>query len=1192
MQENSDDKNAPLPNTSMAPPPPLLLSTLGKIVGVGSIRIGTDEVEFFQVDFEMADGKRAKLYICPTHENGPFWRDLGITPNSTTCIGMWLYGLNYKKEDKLNADSTPTIYKGPIPSVVETELAEAEIDALTAIPAEVPLHKGRNKKGEAQRLYPEMFDGCEQPKSLWRNRRYGTGITTDQAKQEHTGLLHLAGKGSKSGKVMFISPCTLLEDYRISYSNVHTMLKGPPGNLFTRTISRMGFQEQDWWYTALCKYNVPKLKPQPADIRWNEAILLDEIATIKPRIIVCLGKVVFDYLWSKSMGKARKFALKDVQGGFFECPAFNCVLYPMDTIMTPLMKPEYLDRFMVDLRQVRLALDEIEGISTVVKVDQHYVTIENTPTLINVLSRIKTLNATRLAVDCEWHGQTWVGGQLRSFQFCWQEGFAAYLKLMNQKQKYCFDVPIEVVRNLIRPVFGNPEVKFVGHNASADMPWMKYHLGIDVYQRIAFDTMYAQHTINEYADLKLERCAVRYTDLGRYDIDLCLWKKDNQFDDDNEPGYGRVPDRIIIPYGLKDVDATMRIWPHLVKKLVQAELMQYYTEFLLPFVTDGFFEMMDIGLPINIDYLEELREVFTRNQGLLLTQFRIEVQKEALTKLHKALKMLDEKTATDRFVDIFNTIKANTNAEGIIDTRCDEIVQMREEFKSFAGVEYNKWALPFIDHLLCSSQFNINSTDHLKRWLFQIKGLRPLKTTKREGMQLSWEKVEAMTDVVKRATYEPAADKQTIKIYADKDPLVAQVQELKSVGNIVKAFLKGPDEEGREQGIPKWIQSDGRIHANFALTETARPRAWKPNILNWPKSVTKPIEAAFARIQKAYPAHAEKPATLRSVVEAPPGWCIIDMDLKTAEIVALAYQANDENMIRVLTEPDLQFARIDKDNPKKVARIAYNENSCFPESEFDQSLIVAASDPRILRKADNSIAHPKRDLHWEMAEAVAGKPREKLDERLYRDGCGKVGNFSIPYGASPTLIERLIEVNTGIKPKEGMGELTIKTWETRYPEAAKFQKYMAGLIENPGFWRSLSGRVRHFFMAELSDITDIKDYDRQNILSPLERQARNFPCQELVAATTGKALLMFIEQRRKLGLRSRVGILLYDAITAFAPLEEAKQTSELLKNCLTDWVPWTVNGRTFNFEVDISYAFRWGSKLTKEEKERIAPYIK
>ena len=127
---------------------------------------------------------------------------------------------------------------------------------------------------------------------------------------------------------------------------------------------------------------------------------------------------------------------------------------------------------------------------------------------------------------------------------------------MDDKLNYSFDRPIETVRQIIAPVFNDPTVKFIGHNASADMPWMYHHLGIEVYQKFTFDTLYAQHTVNEYADLKLERLAIRYTDLGRYDFELQQWKKSHGFDDKREEGYGRVPDGILIPYACKDVDTT------------------------------------------------------------------------------------------------------------------------------------------------------------------------------------------------------------------------------------------------------------------------------------------------------------------------------------------------------------------------------------------------------------------------------------------------------------------------------------------------------------------------------------------------------------------------------------------------------------------------------------------------------------
>ena len=435
-----------------------------------------------------------------------------------------------------------------------------------------------------------------------------------------------------------------------------------------------------------------------------------------------------------------------------------------------------------------------------------------------------------------------------------------------------------------------------------------------------------------------------------------------------------------------------------------------------------------------------------------------------------------------------------------------------------------------------------------------------------------------------------------------------------------------------------------RVHANFALTETGRNRSWQPNILNWPKAITKPIERAFERINilavksEAHKNGAEvnaeqvkalrllsdgttkdkdrtdamnkllsagheaaaidsfvrlvsKPISVRSAACAPEGHALVDMDLKTAEIVSLAYLSGDQNLMRVLTEPDLQFARVDKDNPKKAKRICYNDNVRLPESARDASLLIGMDDPSILRDAQGQIMHPLRDMHWELTEATAGKPRELLSEDTDRSGIGKVGNFSVPYGATGTLLERMIEANTGVKPPEGTGDKMILAHAEAYPTATDFQLRMERCIEDPGFYRSISGRVRHFFYTNLGDLSDLKDYTREGILSPLKRQARNFPHQELVAATTARALLRFIKERRERGMSSRIMMLLYDAMTGIVPFEELKEAVPLLRNCLTIWTPWTANGKTFNFDVDVGIGFRWGVKPTKEEKALLAQYL-
>ena len=219
-------------------------------------------------------------------------------------------------------------------------------------------------------------------------------------------------------------------------------------------------------------------------------------------------------------------------------------------------------------------------------------------------------------------------------------------------------------------------------------------------------------------------------------------------------------------------------------------------------------------------------------------------------------------------------------------------------------------------------------------------------------------------------------------------------------------------------------------------------------------------------------------------------------------------------------------------------------------------------------------------------------PREMCDERMDRDGIGKVGNFSVPYGSAEANLERLIEANTGRKPPEGTGAKILETYQRRYPVAWRFLQSMEQIVEDPGYYRSVSGRVRHFFFNQLSDVEGLSEYARKGILSPLTRQARNFPIQELVAATTAKALIRFIKERNERGMRTQVMSLLYDALTLISPLEEAKLAAELIRNCMTIWVPWTIGPRTFNFEVDTAFTYRWGVKMTKQEKKNFEPYLR
>ena len=467
------------------------------------------------------------------------------------------------------------------------------------------------------------------------------------------------------------------------------------------------------------------------------------------------------------------------------------MLYLMDRITVPHYKPHLMERFIVDLKEIKKFLDETRGIS-IPKIPLDYQVVETAAELWALLNMLKERNIIDISVDCEWSGDTYLDGKLRSIQLCWAPGKAAYIKFRDSSEAWVFDVDLDAVRELFKPLH---DMKFMGHNLCADFVWMKHVLHIPVYKKASFDTMHAQMVINEYADLKLERLAVKYTDLGRYDMKLTMWLRGNT--DKTHSGYGTVPDSILVPYACKDVDAVFRIRSELQKQLEQQDLEDYYYNINLPFVTDGFVTMSMTGLPINIGVLDIMRDTYTENYKLLEIDFIKELVKQAERILMNKL----FKLRSNDGLACYQTLSRYK-------TELKDFDMAYTLFKQTVGVQNLKQLDPIFRHWWDSETFNIRSKPQMVRWLFEVCEFSPIKTTKTDNVQLPWEKVERLPEE-HRKQYQPSTDKQTLLLLAEQDVVVGRVVELNAVGNIIKGFLKGKDEDGKEHGLHKCMHRDG-----------------------------------------------------------------------------------------------------------------------------------------------------------------------------------------------------------------------------------------------------------------------------------------------------------------------------------------------------------------------------------------------
>jgi uracil-DNA glycosylase family 4 len=983
---------------------------------------------------------------------------------------------------------------------------------------------------------PDYEDASKQPKTLTRSRHIDN-------------VLYVAGRAPREKseyEIMFIT--TAVEEDEANTHAVSTFgfrvsqpaeyLKGANG--VVKDVALMaGIDMEDCYYTAVCKWLLPRAqraRPSKKVMKWGMPILEDEIARIKPKIIVCLGKPVFDIVGDQ------KVSFKDAHGCWFWNEQHQAHMYVMHAPYTLVGNPEHYETFRIDFKEIARRRDILRDGGKITGAEVNYQVIDNEADLREWLERVEELATPRIApprhavdarlltawdfaglaeavapfvgmsasdavkedilgrvvnagpsrsltppekaaavefvkhlptddqwpglrdeegnpilsVDCEWHGKTHVDGQLRTIQFAWSETEAVVIEFRNEKNEWSFggdedwsgkvhvssvvDFGSDMVTDSTEEwekkrqrasyaVVGKPiaatlermGARFIGHHFAADAPWMQHWLGIETYEKCVLDTEFAQQTCDESSELGLERgIAMKYTNLGRYDQALVEWKRENK--ELVKGGYGYIPSRILHPYGIFDVITPIRAYPLIKRQLEAQRLWDYYRDIFNPFVTDVFTEFAMTGLPMDIPLMDDLRRLFTWTTARLNVKLQERIATEAVQKFKSRVmqefgvaavrelwSLIDERDE----IALKNAVKELLNAKG----------QMQE---------VTTWN-SLIHHLVESPRFNIRSPDQMARWLFDFEGLTPIKSTnqKAKGLpSMAWEKVlELPKD--RQALYKPAVDKQTLAILSEQLPAIDELLNLNAVGNLSKAFLNEPDvyvdgetgeEVVEEHGLHAWLCSDGRIHGQMSTTETSRSRSWCPNTLNYPSYVNKRIAKTVERcileaheegdlpeeLMRWVGIPGEDLPSIRSCIAAPEGMVLVESDYATAEMWALAMTSGDKDLMRLLSDPDPEWAKLKPGHwtGAKATRVAFSDPKLtgVPESARNPEFLMrvwdageclgSVADEDLLREQDGNVVHAKYDIHWSLIERTYGRYRETMVEKLDRNAA-KVLNFCL-----------------------------------------------------------------------------------------------------------------------------------------------------------------------------------------------------
>jgi len=417
---------------------------------------------------------------------------------------------------------------------------------------------------------------------------------------------------------------------------------GPAGVLIREVAQEIGYpQINDWYVTSAVKFlpsfmkksNLPK---RYVDYCWP--LLLNEIALIKPKLIVLMGADAVKALAGKEatlqLMRSSVMLMRGLEG--VRKPMSNLATLedqPPGTIMVcATIHPSAILRenglrqgFKSDMIRIR----DLHAGKSVVKLDcsdREYIYVEKYDELKVVTDRLFAENREiPLAVDCETGGADFRTGVVRSVQFSWAAKTACVVSLL---KKGGWPVQDEAERvkiiNELQRLFTDPRTRLIFHNGRYELKWLG-HIGLNVEDNFYFDTIQADHCLNENAEHGLESLSTRLTDMGRYDWPLFNWVKANDATATlKDRGYLDIPDDILLPYSACDTDCTFRCYEVLRDMLALPQHVQLkclFENVIMP-CNYPIHEIERTGALVDRDRLVEMTHRFHERKEMLVNKIR------------------------------------------------------------------------------------------------------------------------------------------------------------------------------------------------------------------------------------------------------------------------------------------------------------------------------------------------------------------------------------------------------------------------------------------------------------------------------------------------------------------------------------------------------------------------------------------
>lgn len=922
-----------------------------------------------------------------------------------------------------------------------------------------------------------------------------------------------------------------------------TYFSGPASQSLFRAFDDLGMTPDDyndWYATCLIKHanvNPSGGAARPAWFRNCLPLFELELDRVRPDFILCLGSEASVAL----LGDGRTVTATQSESYQYEYkigPDFSeSRTATVCTAASPAfsyMQPETYDDFLRSIRFFKSVIDGRDGVDD--SIGLHHEVVYTERRLAAIVDMILSEPDNNvIALDCEWHGERYEepGAYLRTIQFSHRAKHAYVIPLRGKGGKPMFRPgPSAALSHLTRLCKSTPErkVRIGGHFLRADLPWLCSY-GLDLRPEFdapdtpeatvsegGWDTAYMMHAVHEsLPSFGLEVLTARLTDIPRYDVPI---EKEVQKLCEQRGvtlkalgGYGDLEDSDeFFTYACYDVDGPRRMFDRF--NGVNGEP----------------------GLLDRDRYGNSSRTAFWHSQIAALSFLEME-----MTGVR------------------FDRARAESISELFISTRN----ALRSELESEIGWPgFNPGSINSCRELLFGEALNGTVTPdgtpkRLRPEGAITLGLVPIKAAGKRAP--SWENVVEDGD---QDVYNACTDKEVLGILGHENPIALKLRNIRFLDQVLKNPLRTPavDANGNllippvdpnadpddppprfvyKGGIFPFEHSDHRIRTHFLPVDTGRCSSSRPNL----QAISKTREETYSEIIGDRHTH-----PVRSILRASKGKVMLEVDLQSAEVAALAWLSGDFAMME-----DVRISMLPKSHP------------------------------------DYADIHSKTAVSaFRLDCPPTKKGLESIGKGSLRTAAKNV-RFGVPYGrGAESLLRQCLETGAHVTIQDMESLLT--DYALRYPQAMTYLKACEDRVDNQGWLASSARRYRRLGVPQ--DEKRAKD---------MKRQARNFPVQSIVADAINLACRNLYRYRAEhVGPETFTFLLqIHDALLfELDPAHVPWLAKTVLPLCMTERVPIypcdldgnRIGTGPYHFGIDVSAGdvfSAWGEPITLEEGARI-----